>query len=153
MKHIHMLGFMGGACASFLLCLSPALAWKTKMIFDESGVNYVNMDTPSGEIMKIKRSSQTVDVTECNTDSVPVCKFKWKGQDVWIDRDSLKGTDELYYKGGHLRKGPDEKAELVDILPEEGVVFVNKCDTHWCDIEWSGKRGWINKDYLLDRSD
>lgn len=49
-----------------------------------------------------------------------------------------------------MRAGPGSNHREVGGIPAaaSGVKFVSDCDQSWCEIEYDGKRGWINTSYV-----
>jgi uncharacterized protein YraI len=50
----------------------------------------------------------------------------------------------------NMRAGPGTDYPLVATVPEDARVNIHGClsDYDWCDVSWSGERGWINAQYL-----
>lgn len=50
----------------------------------------------------------------------------------------------------NLRTGPDTEYPSVGVIPEGSPVNVQGClsDESWCDVIWSGNRGWVFSEYL-----
>jgi uncharacterized protein YraI len=50
----------------------------------------------------------------------------------------------------NFRTGPGTAYHAFDVIPEGGNVTVYGCLSgyNWCDIRWSGDRGWVSGKYL-----
>ena len=50
----------------------------------------------------------------------------------------------------NIRTGPAASYQRFGTIPEGGSVTVHGCLTgyNWCDISWSGERGWVSGNYL-----
>ena len=50
----------------------------------------------------------------------------------------------------NMRTGPDTDFPSVGVIPEGAPVNVRGClrDESWCDVIWSGNRGWVFSEYL-----
>ena len=53
----------------------------------------------------------------------------------------------------NIRTGPGTGYQAFDVIPAGGRVTVYGCATgyNWCDIGWSGTRGWVSGSYLAYR--
>ena len=51
----------------------------------------------------------------------------------------------------NLRAGPATNYPVVTTLPERAEVETHGClrDMSWCDVSWSGQRGWVSSSYVL----
>ena len=47
----------------------------------------------------------------------------------------------------NLRAGPDNKAKVIKVVPRNGKVEVIGCN-YWCEVTYSGKRGYIYKSFI-----
>ena len=49
-----------------------------------------------------------------------------------------------------MRAGPGTEYPVVKTVPAGAPVNVHGClsDHDWCDVSWSGDRGWVSADYL-----
>jgi uncharacterized protein YraI len=50
----------------------------------------------------------------------------------------------------NIRTGPSASYQRFDTIPEGGQVTVHGCLSgyNWCDVSWSGERGWVSGAYL-----
>lgn len=50
----------------------------------------------------------------------------------------------------NIRTGPGASYQRFDTIPEGRRVIVHGCLTgyNWCDVSWSGERGWVSGNYL-----
>lgn len=50
----------------------------------------------------------------------------------------------------NFRTGPDTDFPAVNVIPEGDPVDIRGCldDESWCDVIWSGQRGWVYSEYL-----
>lgn len=50
----------------------------------------------------------------------------------------------------NLRSGPDTEYPSAGVIPEGSPIEVEGClsDESWCDVVWSGNRGWVFSEYI-----
>jgi uncharacterized protein YraI len=52
----------------------------------------------------------------------------------------------------NMRTSPGVSYSIVDIIPGGAIVNARYCISNgWCRVEWRGRRGWINRKYLMVR--
>ncbi len=49
-----------------------------------------------------------------------------------------------------MRAGPGTEYPVVTVIPDSARVNIHGClsDIDWCDVTWSGDRGWVSANYL-----
>lgn len=152
MSYLDIFGRAGVAILSVVTICSPALAWRTTLQFGDSGSVSARVGSLSGPSITIKRINRAIEVKDCTRTLLPDCKISWNGQDVWISAASLKDIDMTYARQTSIRRSPSKAAEAKGVVPRSSVVLVRACETHWCEISWKKKRGWVRRDDLYKRA-
>ncbi len=72
----------------------------------------------------------------------------WEGDEGWVRRDKLDGTESLMVTGAMrtLRSEPDALSPAV-ARAEPGVIGrLRDCRGDWCRVSLAGYQGWLMRD-------
>ncbi len=58
------------------------------------------------------------------------------------------GWDAYTTADVNMREGPGNRYRVIVVIPEGETVYVHDCPGNWCDVEWTGYRGYVYGRYL-----